>query len=364
MSARRKTVVAAAITAGLAVVPGAMAIGPSDFAVNIPDGPTQMGPPPTFDPTKNCTPPLPTVGGTTPPSGVYSCPGTYQWSNSATPMSGTVTVVSTGQQGTIALKCDWNLTQTMVVAVDFTKSMTSPTSSVSNFSGTGGQACSWEIKVGASTLVGTLSGTAELSQPNPTTGRFTGNLNIVVVGGTGEYKDAVGTGTMVQQQDFPFPTPSAPSVSLPGGGSGGLPPGVSLPPGVTLPPGVSLAKERPAAHAVANQSGSSMSMKIRTGKPTARFLVPKGKVTATTQWKAHMAATPSSKCTMTAVKGSKKVALGTKSSGSTGSIVASGFAPAKLVKAGGTGTWSLRASCTKGSAKFSAPNARLVVSKA
>ncbi len=363
MSPRRRTAAAVAIATGLAVAPSAIAIGPADFAVNIPDGPTQMGPPTTFDPTKNCTPALPTTSSTTPPSGVYSCTGTYQWSSSATPMSGTVTVLSTGAQGTIALRCDWNLTQTIVVAVDFTKGVTSPTTNVTNFSGTGGQACSWEIKVGSSTLIGTLTGTALLSQPNPSTGRFTGTLSIVVVGGTGEYKDAVGTGTMVQQQDFPFPTPTAPPVSLPGAGAGGLPSGVTLPPGITLPPGVSYPGERAREHAVQTQAGSRMNMRIKAGKPTGRFLVPKGKVTAATQWKAHIAATPSSRCTMTAVKGSKTVALGTKRAGRTGSIVGSGFTPAKLVRAGGTGTWSLRASCTKGSAKFSAPNARLVISR-
>ena len=67
---------------------------------------------------------------------------------------------------------------------------------------------------------------------------------------------------------------------------------------------------------------------------------------------------------MTAVKGAKTVALGTKRAGTSGSILASGYAPAKLVKAGGTGTWRLRASCTKGKTAFSAVKAKLVVSKA
>ena len=370
MSTPRSTAVILTTAAGLVLAPMAMGIGPSDFAVNIPDGPTQMGPPAGFDPTKNCPPPLPSLGSTTPPTGVYTCPGTYQWSDSATPMTGTVTVVSTGQQGTIALRCDWNLTNTMTVAVDFSKNPLSPTSSVSGFSGTGGQACSWEIKVGASSLMGTLTGTATLDQPSPQMGRFTGNLSILVVGGTGDYANAAGSGSMVQSQEFPFPTPEAPTLpGLPtgGGAPGGLPPGIpgglpgGLPPGVSIPGQASM--ERALMTAVATQAGSSMQIRLRTGKPKATFLVPSGTITSTTKWKTHMSAAPKSRCAMTATKAGKTVKLGTRSSGSTGTIVGSSYAPAVLAKAGGTGNWRLRASCTKAGSTFAARPATLKLRK-
>lgn len=357
MKASRITIVGA-VAAGLALAPSALAIGPSDFVVNIPDGPTQMGPPAGFNPTQNCDRPLPTAGGGAPPSGTYTCPGSYSWSSSATPMTGTVQVVSTGQTGTIALKCDWNLTNTMTVAITFPPGSITPTTGVSGFSGTGGQACSWEIKVGSSTLIGTLVGTTLLEQVNPTTGRFTGNLNINVVGGTGEYANAVGPGTFVQVQEFPFPTPTAPP--LPSGGlpSGGLPSG-GLPPGVNIP-GLMRAMERGAVEA---QAGSSMKMTLKTGKATGRFIVPSGKVTKTTKWKVHLAASPKSKCTITATKGKKTVTLArNRSTGTTGSIVGSGYAPVRLAAAGGTGTWNLKAACTKGATKFN-PTRKLVLSK-
>ena len=366
MHTRRYAPVILTTAAGLMLAPVAMGIGPSDFAVNIPDGPTQMGPPASFDPTKNCTPPLPSITSTTPPTGVYTCPGTYQWSDSATPMTGTVTVVSTGQQGTIALRCDWNLTNTMTVAVDFSKNPLSPTSSVSGFSGTGGQACSWEIKVGTSSLMGTLTGTAALDQPSANTGRFTGNLSILIVGGTGEYANAAGTGSMVQSQEFPFPTPTAPSLpNLPtgGGAPGGIPGGIpgGLPPGLPIPGQSSM--ERALMTAVANQAGSSMQIRLRTGKPKAAFLVPKGTITSTTKWKTHMSAAPKSRCTMTASKAGKTVKLGKGSSGSTGTIVGSSYAPAVLAKAGGTGNWRLRASCTKAGSTYKARPSTLKLSK-
>lgn len=342
MSARRKTVVAAAVTAGLAVVPGAMAIGPSDFAVNIPDGPTQMSPPSTWQPTPTCTPALPTGAITAPPSpGPYLCDlPAYAWSQSATPMSGTVTVISTGATGTISLLCDYNMEMRMKVSILLTNP-TSPTTTVSDFTGTGGQACSWEIKVGASTLIGTLNGTTALSQVNAQTGRFTGNFTIVVTGGTGEYANANGVGLFTQVQDFPFPQPPPPNV--PTGIPSGIPSG--LPSGIPNIPGMSrTAMEAAIGGAVAHQStGSPMQMKLRTGKPRATFIVPKGTITTATQWKVHMATAPGVSCSVVAKKGTTTKKLGTLKKVRTGQLVGTSYAPKVL----GKGTWKLTPTCKK-----------------
>jgi hypothetical protein len=335
-----------AVSAGLAVAPAALALGPSDFAVNIPDGPTQMPPPSTFNPTANCTPPLPSPTSTTPPApGPYVCgPTSYAWSASATPLTGTVTVVSTGQTGTIALKCDYNLTNSMTVTVGLANPF-SPTSQVSGFSGTGGQACSWEIKVDRSSLIGTLTGTTTLDQVNPTTGRFTGNLNIVIVGGTGEYANANGVGKMVQQQEFPFPTPAAPPISGPGG-----------------MPSMEKAVEKVLVGAVAHQAGSSMDMKLVTGKPRATFIIPRGKITKSTNWKVHIAAAPGVSCSVKATKGKTTKSLGALKKLSTGQLVGSQRVGTKLTP---TGTWTLKPTCKK-SGKTLAPRfaktAKLVIS--
>lgn len=301
------------------MAPSAMAIGPSDFAVNIPDGPTQMSPP---------------------SPGPYVCDlPPYAWSQSATPMSGTVTVISTGATGTITLLCDYNMEMRMKVSILLT-SPTSPTTTVSDFTGTGGQARSWEIKVGASTLIGTLNGTTALSQVNAQTGRFTGNFNIVVTGGTGEYANANGVGLFTQVQDFPFPQPPPPNVptGIPSGIPSGLP---NLP---NIPGMARTAMEAGIGGAIAHQStGSPMQMKLRTGKPRATFIVPKGTITTATQWKVHMATAPGVSCSVVATKGAAKKKLGTLRKVRTGQLVGTSYAPKVL----GKGTWKLTPTCRK-----------------
>lgn len=339
MSVHRKATVAVAISAGLAIVPSAMAIGPSDFSVNIPNGPTQMSPPSTWQPTPTCTPALPTGAITAPPSpGPYLCDlPPYAWSQSALPMSGTVTVISTGATGTINLLCDYNMEMRMKVSILLTNP-TSPTTTVSDFTGTGGQACSWEIKVGASALIGTLNGTTALSQVNAQTGRFTGNFNIVVTGGTGEYANANGVGLFTQMQDFPFPQPPPPNVPT------GMPSGMPNIPGMARS-----AMEAAVGGAAAHQStGSPMQMKLRTGKPRATFIVPKGTITTATQWKVHMATAPGVSCSVVAKKGTTTKKLGTLRKVKTGQLVGRSYAPKVL----GKGTWKLTPTCTKAGKKL------------
>lgn len=317
----------------LVVVPLALgqALGPADFAVNIPTGPAVGGPPADFNPTANCTPPLPSASSG--PAGipaafpaVYQCSGTYLWSASGTEMNGSVTRISDGQQGTLTGKCDWNMTNDMQIDVTFASlaTMSSPTSTVSRFGGQGGQACAWNIAFGDGTLVGTMSGTSVLDQPNPTTGRFTGNLNIVIVGGTGIYALANGTGAMVQQQEFPLTQPPAPSV-------GGVPSS-----GV---PGSPFARGARAMQA----GGSSMNMRLTKGKPKVTFLVPNGKITTATNYNLHLAAAPKSACKIVATRGKTKKTINLKDPGGKGDLLDSKTVGKRL---GTTGTWKMKADCS------------------
>ena len=318
----KRTPALMAIAVGLAASPVAFgqALGPADFAVNIPAGPAVGGPPADFNPTVNCTPPLPTAGGTTLPSpGPYVCPNTYLWSDSGAAMNGTVTRLSDGQQGTLTGKCDWNMTNTMEVSVTlaigagFPPTVT-PSSTVTSFGGTGGQACAWEISFGADTIIGTMSGTSTLDQPNPTTGRFTGNLKIIIVGGTGIYALANGSGEMIQQQEFPLEQPAAPPVK------------------------VGMEGRRGEA-----QTGSSMNMRLTKGKPKATFLVPGGAITKSTNYNVHLGAAPKSKCSIVATKGSKKVTFTLKDKKGNGDLLDSKKAGSRL---GATGKWKMTATCT------------------
>lgn len=331
----------AAVSAGLAIAPAAMALGPGDFTVDIPNGPTQMEAPSGFNPTQSCNPPLPSLTSTTLPGpGPYVCgPSTYAWSASATPLTGTVVVVATGKAGTIALKCDYNLTNSMTVTVGLANPL-SPTTTVSGFSGTGGQACSWEIKVDTSTLVGTLTGTTALTQVDAATGRFTGNLNVIVVGGSGEWANANGAGQMVQQQDFPFPTPTAPPL-----------------------PTYGLSMERAAQaallRAIAHQAGNPMKMALVAGKPRARFIAPSGRITRSTDYKVHMAAAPGVSCSVKATKGKVTKNFGALRAIGTGQLVSRQRAGALLT----TGSWKLTPSCRKSGKTLPASSARTATLK-
>lgn len=303
------------LAVGMATAPAAVALGPADFAVDIPAGPSVGGPPAGTDPTANCTPPVGTAL-------VSDCPNSYSWSASASSMNGTVTRISDAATGTIAGVCDWNMVNTLGIRVTFPSfppSPTSqPTSEVTSFGGTGGQACSWAIRIGEDTLIGTMSGTSTLTQPNPTTGRFTGNLNILIVGGAGAYAQANGTGAMVQEQEFPLQQPSVPTGSSP--------------------------FER-AFGARANQAGgSTMDMRLRKGSPKATFLIPSGAITRATNWKVHLAVAPKATCTVGAKLGTTKVNLGRlRDKKGTGALVGSKRIGLQLRK---TGNWKLTASCT------------------
>ena len=311
MTSRR--LVIGLLAVGMATAPAAVALGPADFAVNIPAGPSVGGPPAGTDPTANCTPPVGTAL-------VSECPSSYSWSASASPMNGTVSRISDGATGTITGACDWNMVNTMGIRVTFPSlpPTSAPTSEVTSFGGNGGQACSWAIRIGADTLVGTMSGTSTLTQPNPTTGRFTGNLDIIVVGGAGAYAQANGSGSMVQEQEFPLQQPSAPTGSSP--------------------------FER-AFGARANQAGgSTMDMRLRNGSPKATFLIPSGAITRATNWKVHLAVPPKSSCTVGAKLGTTKVNLGRlQDKKGTGTLVGSKRIGLQLRK---TGNWKLTASCT------------------
>lgn len=328
MPARRVPILLAVLAASLLPAASAWALGPGDFAVEIADGPSSMQPPADFDPTANCDPPLPQPGGATPPPPLSRCTASYAWSDSATVMSGAVRVVSTGATGTIALRCDWNLRNTVVTRIDFSNP-TIPTSSIEGFSGSGGEACSWVIRLGGSSLIGTLTGTTALTQPTPTTGRFTGELSIVVVGGTGDYAAASGTGAMTQVQDFPLAPPAS---------AGGLRSGGSV-------PIAALVRRSALLHAVATRADSSMRMTLQRGRPKARFLVPRGRITRATKWRVHLAAAPKTTCRVRARKGDARVGLGTlRDPRGTGTLVGTSFIGTKLRQ---KGTWTLAASCTK-----------------
>ena len=300
------------------------ALGPADFAVNIPTGPAVGGPPADFNPTSNCTPPLPSPSSG--PAGVpssfpavYQCAGTYLWSASGTAMDGTVTRVSDGAAGTLTGKCDWNMTNDMQIDVTFVSlaQMANPTSTVSRFGGSGGQACAWNIAFGNGTLVGTMSGTSTLDQPNPTTGRFTGNLNIIIVGGTGVYALANGSGSMVQSQEFPLEQPPAPAV---GGNAGGMPGAMQMQAG-----------------------GSSMSMRLTKGRPKVTFLVPKGGITTATNYNLHLAAAPKATCKIVATKGTAKKTIRLKDPKGKGDLLDTKTVGKRL---GATGRWSMKADCS------------------
>lgn len=65
----------AAVADGLAMAPSALAIGTSDFVVNIPYRPTPMSPPARVTRAHNCDRLLPTAGGGSLSSGTGTCRG-------------------------------------------------------------------------------------------------------------------------------------------------------------------------------------------------------------------------------------------------------------------------------------------------
>jgi hypothetical protein len=203
--------------------------------------------------------------------------------------------------------------------------------------------------VDSSTLVGTLTGTTALTQVDAATGRFTGNLNVIVVGGTGEWANANGAGQMVQQQDFPFPTPPAPP--LPTGGLPNMPTMPALP---TYGLPMERAAQAALLRAIAHQAGNPMKTALVAGKPRARFIAPSGRITRSTDYKVHMAAAPGVSCSVKATKGKITKNFGALRAIGTGQLVSRQRAGALLT----TGSWKLTPSCRKSGKTLPASSAR------
>lgn len=269
---------------------------PRNFDVQLKGGPEMQAPQPS------CT---------QDEAGVMTCSSSYDYTATGQRMQGTVTERTTGLSGTIDVTCDWDIRQRQ----SFRHRQGAEQPEVVEFSGSGSQSCSWSMDFGASLLVGTMRGTmstglvASATQP---TAFFGGTFSVVVVAGTGAFKDMVGSGVFNEYETFP----------LFGGEHG------------------------PRALASTAGDGSKMKVKLRRGRPLARISSHGPRVENASGASLRVATAPSAACRAVATRGTKRVDLGQAADGNRdGQVVFPGRLAAKL----GRGTWRLTATCTYGS---------------
>lgn len=379
----RAPVLGAAVFAALVVgfPPAASAELPSraDFAVDVQGGPDGVAQAPQVAPDPSaCTIPQ----GQRPPFSV-SCAFPYAFRRSGQVLSGKVTWLSKAQQGTFQMTCDWDMSINSSAVVDVDAAGKVSASPRIGFSGSGTQPCSFTIAFGASSLTGTIAGKVSLglvggdTSPPATNGFFRGDFQVTVVGGTGDFQGANGSGSFTEEEQFDFagkvpslgsitsmiPSTGGPPAGAPPGSTGppaGVPPGVTgppagAPPGAGGPPGTTTAPAAMLLTPVARlllgrsaQTGSTMTLTLHKGVPAAKIVMP-AMLARTSPYALHVATVPRATCTASATKGAQTVALGKASdTNKDGSLVFQGKLATKL----GQGAWQITVSCTAGATKI------------
>lgn len=291
-------------------VPGAAAFEPQDFDVELDMGGMDQPQQP------DCTPQS---------DGTQLCTVDFTFVKSGMDSKGTVTQRSTGDDGTIEVSCDINMEMHMAMRTPAMGGMPS----VERFDGSGQQSCAWHMDFGEdTTLTGKLAGSMRMSLVDSATGtvEISTDFRVEVVAGTGRFADQVGTGTFSETR----------RESIMQGGPGG-PPGGGPPPGGPPAGPASLASTGPGAL----EKGSSMNLKLRKGKPSAKIVYPARTLQSNDGSPLHVVTAPGSRCTASAKKGRKRIKLGSDTADAEGDVTIAD----KLAKKLGKGKSTISVSC-------------------
>lgn len=303
---------AALVAAFLMGVPATSAsINPDDFEVNVGD----IGP--DFKPQPECT---------QLDSGKMRCTLDDGFSSAGKKATGTVRHAKSGLEGSIYMTCDMNMSFKMTVVV------TPPSGpgeepgpediTYEEFSGNGQQTCSWhmEFNDGESTMTGVMEGTMTMSLnegSSPATKHFKGEFSVTVVAATGLFENNVGSGSWTEESDSPVnEEPREPG------------------------------KNKGSAASIASIVGASaekspMKIKLRNGKPIAKIVLPKRRISSKDAYILRVATMSGAKCRASARSRGKRVDLGSAS-------VRRGNATfrGKLSRKLGKGKWNVSANCS------------------
>lgn len=309
---------------GLASPANAAGFQPEDFDVNI-----EMGPDPGAG-----EPPEPTC--TTGPDMSQTCVNEMNYVANDRTSIGTVVHVSSGLAGTIETLCD------MEMHNRFSSRMTPaalpgemPSIEVIDISGSMRQLCSWHMSFDdGSELNGRIAGSMTMALIDAATGtvRMEASFNVDVVYGAGRFAGTVGSGTFGHSEEF----------SVLGRGPGGGPGGGSGPGGPGGGPGSQSFSARAVdAPVAALAGGSGMNLKLRKGAPRVRVVSPAASINRGDKSTLQAVTAPKARCVARAVRGSKRVSLGSARAKANGNVVFRGAVGAKLK----SGKWSLAVNC-------------------
>lgn len=292
-------------------VPAASAsINPDDFEVDVGD----IGP--DFKPQPECT---------QLDSGKMRCTLDDGFSSAGKKATGTVRHAKSGLEGSINMTCDMSMSFKMTVVV------TPPSGpgeepgpediTYEEFSGNGQQTCSWhmEFNDGESTMTGVMEGTMAMSLnegSSPATKHFKGEFKVTVVAATGQFENNVGSGSWTEESDSP----------------------VNEEP---REPGKRESHSASIASIGSSAGDNPMKIKLRNGKPIAKIVLPKRRISSKDAYNLRVATMPGAKCRASARSRGKRVDLGSANVRK-GSATFRGKLSSKL----GKGKWKVSASCS------------------
>lgn len=284
-------------------------------------------------------------------SGVMVCTSSFSHSLSGVAMSGTVTARAEGLSGSISTTCDMSMSQSMTMRI------ANGSVSIVDMSGSGSQSCSWFMQFSeGSSMAGTISGTMQFGKASETTAYFRGQMTVVVVAGTGKFENQVGTGSFDEYNEFP--------IGGDAGGHGGPPDHQTPPPDGQHPtacfdpsgnpiacpsgsggsaPGAMASTRTLAAVLSTAERDSKMRLALRKGKPLARIVAPRARLSSSSTAKLRVVSAPGSTCAALARSGARRVDLGQARDANRNGEVAF---PGRIAERLGAGAWQLEARCS------------------
>lgn len=219
-------------------------------------------------------------------------------------LTGVVRQTSTGRSGRLSAICRWSgdFRATARVGSSLSVELTALSGSVKQW-------CSWFVSLpGAGNITGSMSGGGSLALAGPTSGAYTGTLDVSVGGGAGEFAGLIGSGSFTHRQEFPVPL------------------GYAL-------------RSLTAAHS----EPSRLQLSLRKGKPRALVAAPAARLSAQTDTGLRVVSVPGSSCGATARKGTRSVRLAPALDRNRDGLV---VVVPKLRPKLATGRWTIAVKCT------------------